>query len=183
MMMQVSSVLRCLTKKFFFSAFFVLSLWVVQGSAQDDKSKTADAQNIQTQTTGWRVMCALVTPELDRLNCALTHETFSANQQLRLSSVEIIKGAKGRVMILTTPTGVDLTGGIEISSATLAIKKVNYIGCQGATCFGTIDVTDAMIAAFKRDKTLNISFSDLQGSKLKAEVSLQGFGIALARSE
>ena len=183
MIKQMISTLRHLIKKCIFSFIVVLSLWVLQSSAQDDKSKTAGPQSIQTQTTGWRVMCAMATPELDRMNCALAHETFSANQQVRLSSVEIVKGAKGRVMILTTPIGVDLTEGIEIATANLATKKVNYIGCQGATCFGTIDVTDAMIAAFKRDKTLNISFSDLQGSKLKAEVSLQGFGLALARAE
>ena len=140
-------------------------------------------QAIQTSDTGWQVICRPTSADRAKLNCTVVFETISTNERVRLAGVEIIKGEKGRVIIVSTPQGVSLKDGIELVLDGGAKTPVPYSSCQGNICFGVIDLKDDMIANFKKAKSVSISYADAQGNKVKIDTSLTGFTQALAKAD
>lgn len=148
--------------------------------SNDNASKT---QNIQTANTGWQVICRPMGNDRAKLNCAVLSETFSANERVRIAAVEIVKGDKGRVMVVSVPSGVNLKEQIEFGIDAAKPTTLAYSHCLGNFCFATQDLSTATLDAMKKAKAVSFAFTDMQGSKVKAEILLEGFNAALAKSE
>lgn len=148
--------------------------------SNDGSSKT---QNIQTANTGWQVICRPMGNDRAKLNCAVLTETFSANERLRIAAVELVKGDKGRVMIVSVPVGVNLKEAIEFGIDAAKPTALPYSHCVQNSCFATLDVPAATLDAMKKAKAISFAFTDMQGAKVKAEIQLDGFNAALAKSE
>ena len=149
-------------------------------STGEGASKT---QNIQTAETGWQVVCRFATQDRNKLSCSMVFETYSANDRVRIASVEIVKGDKNRIMILSAPIGVSLKEGILVELDGGKFGQLSYSHCQNNGCFASLDLTDAMVANLKKAKTLSLTFQDLQASKIKSDISLVGFGMAFEKSD
>ena len=160
----------------------VLALGATTAFAQQADSGTK-TQNIQTAETGWQVVCRSTTQDRTKLGCAVMHETYSAQDRVRLTSVEIMKGDKGRVMLVSVPQGVSLKDGIDFSIDGTKQSRLAYSYCMNNNCFSTLDLTDAHIAGLKKSKTMDLVFFDLQGSKIKTEVTMTGFAQAFAKAD
>ena len=163
----------------------LLSGLVISTSALAQSAPNADTktESIQTADTGWQVICRSLATDRQKLTCSLTHEVFSANDRSRLVALEISKSDKGRALLVSTPMGVNLTSGVEVSLDGASPLKGQFSSCQGNGCVSVIELSDANIASFKKSKISAVSFSDLRGAKIKIDVSLAGIVPAFAKMD
>lgn len=157
---------------------FTAVLAQAQAPAADNKP-----QSIQTIETGWQTICRSNAKDRTKMDCSVVHETLTANDRLRIAAVEIGKGEKGRLMVLTLPMGVSLRDGAEVTTDGANKLQAAYSGCQNNGCVATIDLADKALDTIKKGKTLSVSFSDAGGNKIKADVPLIGFTAAIAKAE
>ena len=165
-----------------------LALSVVSVVAQAQTSAPAPAaagnqQSIQTADTGWQTICRPSAKDRAKQDCSVVHETFTANDRLRIAAIELVKGDKGRVMVLSAPMGVSLKDGIEITVDGANNQQASFTGCQNNGCFASLDISDKTLDVIKKGKSLAVSFADAQGSKVKADIALVGFTAAVARAD
>jgi invasion protein IalB len=170
--------LSVLTGLFVF--FNVLTTSAQQANVGEGASKT---QNIQTAETGWQVVCRAVSQDRTKLGCSLIHETYSAQDRVRLTSVELVKAEKTRTMIISVPQGVSLKEGIEFGIDGTKQSVLAYSHCINNSCFATTDLSDAAINNLKKGKAMELSFLDLQGSKIKTDIPLTGFAQSLGKAD
>lgn len=154
------------------------------GMAQQTNPEGASrSQNIQTAETGWQVICRPQQPERTKLDCSVVFETYTTNDRVRVASLELIRGDKGRTLIVSVPPGVSLKDGIEWMVDGGNRQVLNFASCQNNGCFATIDLDAKQLDVLRKGKMLSTGFSDLQGSKVKVDISLVGFNLAFAKSE
>ncbi|NDB68408.1 MAG: hypothetical protein EB015_10480, partial [Methylocystaceae bacterium] len=151
-----------------------------QPSIGDGASKT---QNIQTAETGWQVVCRAVSQDRMKLGCSLIHETYSAQDRVRLVSIEIVKAEKNRTLIVSVPQGVSLKEGIEFGVDGAKQSVLAYSHCINNSCIATFEMTDAIVNNLKKGKQVDMAFQDLQGSKIKTDIPLSGFVQSLAKAD
>ena len=151
---------------------------------QDVVAQTASkTQSIQMTETGWQVICRASGQDRSKLGCSLLHETYSQQDRVRVMAVELVKGEKGRSVIVTVPQGVSLKEGIEFGIDGAKQAQLAYSHCANNSCFALLDLTEAMVNTLKKGKLLEMSFQDLQGSKLKTDIPLTGFTVALTKAD
>ena len=167
-----------------FSLTFLLFLGAFLASHQDVVAQSASkTQSIQMTETGWQVMCRASGQDRSKLGCSLLHETYSQQDRGRVMAIEIVKGDKGRSMIVTVPQGVSLKDGIEFSVDGTKQAQLAYSHCANNSCFAILDLTEAMVTNLKKGKVLEMTFQDLQASKIKNDIPLIGFPVALTKAE
>lgn len=149
----------------------------VQG---EGASKT---QTIQTAETGWQVVCRGFNQDRTKMGCSIIHETYSAQDRSRLTSVEIVKNDKSRTMIISVPQGVSLKDGIELSIDGVKQGLLPYSYCVSNSCFATFELSDAVVNNLKKSKTMELTFLDLQASKIKTDIPMSGFLQAVAKAD
>lgn len=140
-------------------------------------------QTIQTAETGWQAICRSTPQDRSKMTCSVMHETYSSQDRVRLTSVEIVKTDKGRTMLVSVPQGVNLKEGIDFSIDGTKQSRLTYNYCMNNNCFSTLELTDAHINSLKKSKAMDIVFFDLQGSKIKTEIFMTGFTQAMAKSD
>jgi invasion protein IalB len=169
--------------KFLAVAAFVFGIEPAFAQTAAPAEGASKTQNIQTAETGWQVVCRFATPDRAKLSCSMVFETYSANDRVRIASVEIVKAEKNRAMLVSAPIGVSLKEGILVELDAAKFGQLSYSHCQNNGCFATLDLTDAMVANLKKAKILSLTFLDLQGSKIKSDISLAGFSTAFDKSD
>ena len=160
------------------SLFPVIAQAQAPAPAADGKS-----QSIQTADSGWQTICRPSAKDRAKQDCSVIHETFTANDRLRIAAIELVKGEKGRVMVLSAPIGVSLKDGIDITVDGANKQIASFTGCQNSGCFASIEISEKALDVIKKGKALSVSFFDGQGSKVKADIALIGFATAVARAE
>jgi invasion protein IalB len=173
-----------MTTIFYYTRLFFIVSFGVLAANQDLVAQTASkTQSIQMTETGWQVVCRASGQDRTKLGCSLIHETFSQQDRVRIMAVEIAKGEKGRSVIVTVPQGVSLKDGIEFGIDGAKQSQLSYTHCANNSCFAVLDLTEAMVNTLKKGKLLEMSFQDLQGSKLKTDIPLAGFTQALTNAD
>ena len=172
-------------KTMFLSLFGALSIlsfpsYAQQAAGSEGASKT---QSIQTADTGWQVICRSAAADRSKLGCSIVYETYSANDRVRLASVEIVKGEKSRVMVISAPIGVNLKDGLDVQVDGLKLSQIAFTHCLNNGCFASLDLTDTMVSTLKKGKVLSLAISDMQGAKIKSDISMVGFVPALTKAE
>ena len=153
---------------------------MAQAANNDGASRT---QSIQTAETGWQVICRPQQADRAKLDCSVVYETFTTNDRVRVAAVEIVKGDKGRTMIVSVPVGVNLKDGIELMVDGANRQALSFASCQANGCFATLDLDAKLVDMIRKGKNLSAGFSDGQGSKVKVDISLVGFNAAYLKSE
>ncbi len=151
-----------------------------QAANNDGASRT---QSIQTAETGWQVICRPQQADRAKLDCSMVYETFTTNDRVRVAAVEIVKGEKGRTIIVSVPVGVSLKDGIELMLDGANRQVLGFASCQSNGCFATLDLDAKLVDTIRKGKNLSASFNDGQGSKVKVDISLVGFNAAFLKSE
>lgn len=170
--------LSALTGLFVF--FGIVSASAQVGTVGEGASKT---QNIQTAETGWQVVCRAANQDRSKLGCSLIHETYSAQDRVRIASVEIIKAEKTRTMVVSVPQGVSLKEGIEFTIDNGKQSTLAYSHCMNNSCIATFELSDGIVNNLKKAKSMELSFQDLQGSKIKTDIPLSGFVQSMAKAD
>jgi invasion protein IalB len=153
---------------------------IAQTANSDGASRT---QSIQTAETGWQVICRPHQADRSKLDCSIVYETFTTNDRVRVTAVEIVKGEKGRTVIVSVPVGVNLKDGLELMIDGANRQALTYASCQSNGCFATFDMDAKLIDTIRKGKNLSVGFSDGQGSKVKVDISLVGFNAAFLKSD
>jgi invasion protein IalB len=164
----------------YFGLFSLLILASNQDLGAQNASKT---QSIQMTETGWQVICRSLGQDRTKLGCSLLHESYSQQDRTRMMAVEIVKGDKNRSMIVTVPQGVSLKDGIEFGIDAAKQAQLPYTHCANNSCFAVLEMSEAVVNTLKKGKLLELSFQDLQGSKLKTDIPLSGFTQAQAKAD
>jgi hypothetical protein len=139
-------------------------------------------QSIQMTETGWQVICRAMGQDRTKLGCSLLHETYSQQDRARVMAIEIVKGDKARSLIVTVPQGVSLKEGVDFAIDGAKQAQLSYSHCANNSCFAVLELTDAMVNTLKKGKLLEMTFQDLQSSRLKTDIPLTGFAVALAKA-
>ena len=153
------------------------------GSLPQPTTSQVQSQSLKIAETGWRNICQVVEGEKPRVDCSIIYETFSVEDRIRMLGVEISRKDKSKSLILSTPVGVSLSEGIEVSFEGQNNSRINITGCQASGCFGSIDLSDNFYSNFKKYKVLNVKYSDLNGNGIKLDISLNGFSLIATRFE
>ena len=153
---------------------------VAQTANNEGASRT---QSIQTAETGWQVICRPQQADRAKLDCSMVYETFTTNDRMRVAAIEIVKGEKGRAIIVSVPVGVNLKDGIELMVDSGNRQVLSFASCQANGCFATMDLDAKLTEVIRKGKNLTAGFSDGQGSKVKVDISLVGFNAAFSKSE
>ncbi len=140
-------------------------------------------QSIQTSETGWQVICRPQQADRSKLDCSVVYETFTTNDRMRVAAVEIIKGEKGRTIVVSVPVGVNLKDGIELMVDGGSRQVLSFASCQSNGCFATLDLDAKLVDAVRKGKNISVGFSDGQANKVKVDISLVGFNAAYLKSE
>lgn len=167
--------------------FFVLcliGLLSFLGTNLDVGAQSASkTQSIQMTETGWQVICRALGQDRSKLACSLLHETYSQQDRARVMAIEIVKGDKARSLIVTVPQGVSLKEGVDFAIDGAKQAQLSYSHCANNSCFAVADLTEAMVNNLKKGKILEMTFQDLQSSKLKTDIPLTGFAVALTKAD
>ena len=148
--------------------------------AADTATKT---QNIHTAETGWQVICRATSTDRTKLGCSVLHETFSTQERVRLTSVEVVRVEKNRSLLVSVPLGVSLKEGIEFGIDGQKVSTLLFSHCINTSCFASFDLNDTQINTLKKGKIMDLTFQDIQGNKIKTDIPLGGFAQALAKAE
>lgn len=152
-------------------------------STTQSSGGASQSQSLKIADTGWRSICQIVEMEKTRVDCSIVYETFSIEDKLRMLGVEISRKDKSRSLILSTPIGVSLSDGIEISFDGQNNSRIGISGCQPTGCFGMVDLSDNLYTNFKKYKLLNVKYNDLNGNGIKIDISLNNFALISSRSD
>jgi invasion protein IalB len=166
--------------------YAVLVFWGVNSASAQQSVQGEGAsktQSIQTAETGWQVVCRASNQDRTKMGCSVIHETYSAQDRSRLTSVEIIKNDKSRTMIVSVPQGVSLKDGIEFGIDGAKQSLLAYSYCMSNSCFATFELSDSVLNTLKKSKALELTFLDLQASKIKTDIPMSGFVQALAKAD
>jgi invasion protein IalB len=169
-------------------AALALSFVSVVAQAQTTAPASAPAaagsqQSIQTSDTGWQTICRPSAKDRAKQDCSVFHETYTANDRLRIVSIEIAKAEKGRVLAVSVPTGVSLKDGVEITIDGANKQAASFTNCQNNGCIASLDLTDKNLDAIKKGKSISVAFSDAAGNKIKTDTALIGFTAAVTRAD
>jgi invasion protein IalB len=167
----------------YFRLFLLVSLAILASNHDLVAQNASKTQSIQMTETGWQVICRALGQDRSKLGCSLLHETYSQQDRVRVMAVELAKADKSRSMIVTVPQGVSLKDGVEFAIDGAKQAQLAYTHCVNNGCFAMLELTDATLNTLKKGKILEMSFLDLQGSKLKTDIPLSGFAQALAKSD
>jgi invasion protein IalB len=161
-----------------------LALTVLPIAAQA-QAPAADSKNqsIQTAESGWQTICRPSAKDRAKQDCSVIYETFVANDRLRIAAVEFARGEKSRVLNVSVPMGVALKEGIEITIDGANKMQSAYTSCLNNGCIVSMDLADKTLDIIKKGKILSVSFSDANGNKVKADMSLVGFTAAINRAD
>lgn len=128
---------------------------------------------------GWRVRCPVPRAAGSRCVAVLRIDQKDTGRSVIAWSVTIGK-AGVPVALLETPTGVQLSSGIEIKLGNAPARRIPYLNCLPARC----TAVTAMDAAFVKDmiatNQANIKITVANGKNLDLGVPLVGFSEALA---
>jgi len=152
-------------------------------STLQQNSGSIQSQSFKIAETGWKNICQIVEIEKPRVDCSIVHETFSVEEKIRMLGIEISRKDKSRSLILSTPIGVSLSEGIEISFDGQNNSKIIIAGCQATGCFGLVDLSDNLYSNFKKYKIFTVKYNDLNGSGIKIDISLNNFSLISSRSD
>ena len=137
-------------------------------------ANTALAQQRQEPPQGWFKAC---TKQEDVDVCNVQYLLRADNGQL-LTSVNLIE-VKGkvnrRVLQVVVPTGRLIPPGVGLQIDAGKTQKIDYAICVPDRCVAEVQLTDEIVASFKRGSGLTLTSVNFQNQPNPMKVTLQGF--------
>lgn len=139
--------------------------------------------NMQWETEGvyggWRVRCPV--PRAEGSHCIAALGITQKDTGKTVMSWSMTIGKSGSpVALLETPTGVQLSSGIEIKLGEAPARKIPYLNCLPTRCTAVTPMDAAFVKDMIATKQANIKIAVTNGRSLDFGLPLDGFAEALA---
>ncbi len=129
----------------------------------------------------WRVEC---TGDGKTLDCRAVQQAAQREGQplLAAMAVRVPADVKKPVMTLQVPLGIQISEPVTLRVDEGAIEKFSLQTCTTTGCFIQQPLPDALVAAMRGGKSLQIGFRDQARQPVVATMTLLGFGLALDKA-
>lgn len=126
---------------------------------------------------GWFKAC---TKQEDVDICNVQNIVVADSGQLitGISLIELKGKVNRRIFQITVPSGRMLPPGIGLQIDGGQSRKVDYMICLPDRCIGEVNLTDDLVASFKRGQQLTLTSVNFQNQPNPIPISLQGFTAA-----
>jgi len=133
---------------------------------------------VATNETGWQVLCRPQDASRTKLACNVFQEIVVARDRTRVLAVEIARPDKGLILTALTPVNVSLKDGVSL---TISGDKLvaPFVNCHANGCVARFEIVPKTLDRLKTAKSAVFEFNDLQGSKVRSELSMTGFMLAM----
>lgn len=138
----------------------------------------AQAQEGRTIPRGWFKACQ---KQGDNDTCITQNILLAGNGQLitAVNLLDITGKTPQKVLQVTVPVGRLIAPGIGMSIDGGQTRKLDYSICFADRCIAETQLTDVMIASFKKGGKVTFTSINFQRQRNPVEVSLSGFTAAI----
>ena len=162
-------------------ASLALSLSVSAGAmaqAQTAPAAPTAPVAVATNDTGWQVLCRPQDASRTKLACNVFQEIVVARDRTRVLAVEIARPDKVLILTALTPVNVNLKDGVSLT-VTGDKLVAPFVNCQANGCVARFEIVAKTLDRLKTAKSAVFEFTDIQGSKVRSELSMTGFVLAM----
>ncbi len=165
------------------AAFASLALSLAVSAGAMAQAQTAPAAPtapvaVATNDTGWQVLCRPQDASRTKLACNVFQEIVVARDRTRVLAVEIARPDKVLILTALTPVNVNLKDGVSLT-VTGDKLVAPFVNCQANGCVARFEIVAKTLDRLKTAKSAVFEFTDIQGSKVRSELSMTGFVIAM----
>lgn len=165
------------------AAFASLALSLAVSAGAMAQAQTAPAAPtapvaVATNDTGWQVLCRPQDASRTKLACNVFQEIVVARDRTRVLAVEIARPDKVLILTALTPVNVNLKDGVSLT-VTGDKLVAPFVNCQANGCVARFEMVAKTLDRLKTAKSAVFEFTDIQGSKVRSELSMTGFVIAM----
>ena len=148
---------------------------VVPVAAQTDAANGAAQQPREL----WSVQCSTGARDAP-VDCAIEQRAVvsESGQLLTLFTIRVPADTRKPVMMIQTPLGPFLPGGISIDVDNANTVKLDYQTCDAKGCYAGAPVSDEMLQSMFRGQKLNLTVQALNKQPIKIPLDLTGFTAA-----
>lgn len=139
-----------------------------------------DAPAPAQPTAGWTVNCAGAAGQAD-LVCTLVQTLVVKENGQRVLAAVVVRRQDGLVLNLGLPHGLDLAKGVDLSIDEGERARHPIVTADEKGSYAMIALDDALLAALKKGRLLNVAVSAYGGDEIILRLSLAGFTAGLAR--
>jgi invasion protein IalB len=133
--------------------------------------------NLSGPQPEWVKVCS--TDQQNKREVCQVSRDLRAETGQTLASVAIreIKGGK-RGLVMAIPPGMQIQPGVRVFVDKQQAISGKFSVCMQNACFVEAELTDAMLASFKKGTTLNLQALNVQGRGVTLPIGLSGFAKA-----
>jgi len=113
----------------------------------------------------------------DALECQMEQRAVLSGSGQLVGSVTVRVPSQTRkpVLMIRGPLGLSLAGGVGIDVDGAAAETLPLQTCDAGGCYAGAPISDALLDAMFKGKTLNVTFQNLNKEPIKLPMSLTGF--------
>lgn len=130
---------------------------------------------------GWQVACDPMGQGPNGRNCIAKMTVIRGKDDPRpILLVSIVKSEGSSVLVLQTPTSVDLKPGVELEVGKSAVRHLDYVSCEPALCSAAMPLDDGLVRDLSDTPSAVAKWTGLGVGEVRVEYQLQEFRNALA---
>jgi invasion protein IalB len=152
-----------------------------------DKSAPAEPAKIRRSETivddNWTVTCALTDQSGAKKQCSavLRIAQTDKNGAQRIVFFWVLGRHDGKLeSIISVPTGVLISPGVEVKIGDKETRKLGYSACQPDHCEAVLPLDEVMVKSLGTAPTTEITIAAVNGATAKFTVNMKGFSQAVA---
>jgi invasion protein IalB len=159
---------------------------LLPAAAQEAAAPKADAQPVsQPQQQPWATQCSAASRKAP-LNCTMEQQVVVRETGRPIARISIQVGAaepRKPAVLLHVPLSLSIGAGITMQIDEAEPLKFDVQTCDANGCYAGSPMTDEMIAALKRGKTLKVGFQGVNREPVSIPFSLVGFTASFEQVE
>lgn len=134
---------------------------------------TASPKNEVTRFQGWLVTC-FDAAKLSTRSCVGKMNILKSNEDQRpILLITVNKTGNSSILILQTPTGIDLKAGVNLQIGKSSPHHLDYASCEPALCTAIVPLNDILANELGSFPTASASWTGLGVGEVRVEFALQ----------
>lgn len=131
----------------------------------------------------WQVTCQDATATT-RKTCSaalqLAQQQSGGTRNVVFSLVLALDGQQRLMALIQTPTGINLTSGIELTLGQRPVRRIAYTSCEPQRCDALVQMDDAFQRELASAEQGGVVVTGTNGQQVRFELQLRGAARALA---
>ena len=134
----------------------------------------------QAAAPNWTVNCSGAAGQAE-LTCTLSQALYVKDKGQRVLTAVVTKKAGKSVLNLGLPHGLDLPKGVDVWIDDAQRRNHPIATADQKGSYAIVAMDDAMLAAMRKGKVLNVAIKAYSGDEVILQLSLTGFSAGYAR--